>query len=360
MSALAIDTVCKNPACGKVFPTSRPDARYCSGACRVAVHRARQFLPPPTSWLDDSGAFDRKATVNGDGSTGLSNADLADKLVQIAHDGDGGAAKTGRRYYYLALSYGYIKPDMAATKEGTASRSAAYKRVTKILGKLRQTARLGWDMVLDLTRDLIRPLAYGSPREARASMRNFYDEDRWLGQKWFPVLVVEKDTLAPVCLPMADKWRALFASSRGYSSLTLQHDVAKALNERYARTKQWAIIYFVSDLDPSGLDLQRSWEEAMKQFGVRCIFERIGLTRDQVRDNRADSGMSLEDLSIEVKASDSRSASYIAQYGNRCWEADILPGAVIEAALDQDINSWLDHGMWNRRDAEIERARGLL
>ena len=75
-----------------------------------------------------------------------------------------------------------------------------------------------------------------------------------------------------------------FASSRGYGS-SPAHDVAQMLNRRYAKTGQWAKLYFVSDLDPSGLDLQRSWEEALANFGVHVFdyFVRIGLTRDQVR-----------------------------------------------------------------------------
>ena len=50
-------------------------------------------------------------------------------------------------------------------------------------------------------------------------MRRLYDEDRWLGQKYFPLLVVEKDTMEPVCKPMAERWQMPFASSRGYGSL---------------------------------------------------------------------------------------------------------------------------------------------
>ena len=249
---------------------------------------------------------------------------------------------------------------MSATDQGKASRLAAYKRVTDVLGKMRRNGLLDWDMVLDLTRELVEWQTFGSPREARAAMRNNYDEDRWLGQPFYPVLIVEKDTMEPVCRPMASRWQAKFASSRGYGSLTLQHDVAQALNERYAKTKQPAIIYFVSDLDPSGLDLQRSWEDALDNFDADYDLVRIGLTREQVRDNRADFGMSLENLSIEVKASDSRSANYIARHGDRCWEVDILPGAVIEAELETDIERRLDRGMWNCRDQEIERARQLL
>ena len=131
--------------------------------------------------------------------------------------------------------------------------------------------------------------------------------------------------------PIASRWQMPFASSRGYGSLTLQHDTAEMLNRRYARTKQRARVYFVSDLDASGLDLQRSWEDALDNFGVDYDIVRIGLTRDQVRDNVADSGMPLADLSIEVKASDSRSASYTARY-------DILLSAVIEAG-GEDIHA---------------------
>ena len=60
-----------------------------------------------------------------------------------------------------------------------------------------------------------------------------------------------------------------------------------------------------------------------------------------------------------VKNSDSRAASCIRRHGDICWEANILPGAVIEA-LDAHIGSWLDHDLWGRRISEIERARNLL
>jgi hypothetical protein len=123
------------------------------------------------------------------------------------------------------------------------------------------------------------------------------------------------------------------------------------------RRRQAAVILFVSDLDPSGLDLERAWREALDNFGVAYAdYVRIGLTREQV----ADPVLDIERLGISVKPSDSRSRSYIAQYGERCWEVDILPGAVIARAIDAAIGSWLDIELWRRRDAEIERARALL
>ena len=165
-------------------------------------------------------------------AAGLQRARDVERLIEIARDGDDGQPKTGRRFYYLALSYGYIQPDMSP--EGKASRDAAYKRVTKVLGVLRMQGRLAWDAVLDLTRELNQWQTYESPRQARAAMRRRYDEDRWLGQPHFPILIVEKDTLEPVCRPMASRWQMPFASSRGYGSLTLQHDVAEMLRDRHA------------------------------------------------------------------------------------------------------------------------------
>jgi hypothetical protein len=353
-------SICKNPACprqGKAFTHERAGAQYCSLNCRVAAHRQRQ-APAPLTWWNgkEPGLAATSRSLNSDGSAALSNAELGERLIKIAEQDDDGEAKTGRRFYYLALSYGYIQPDMSATDAGKKSRDAAYKRITHILGVLRMRDEIGWDMVLDLTRELDEWQTYTSPREARAALRDRYDEDRWVGQPYYPILIVEKDTLEPVCKPMAQGWQMPFASSRGYGSLTLQHDVAQMLRERHAKTGQRAKIFFISDLDPSGLDLQRAWEEALDNFRVEYKpIVRIGLTIEQVGtiDNaRLRQG-------IEVKEGDVRSASYIAEHGERCWETDILPAAAIEAALDADIRSWLDTKLWDRRAREIDRARAL-
>jgi hypothetical protein len=102
-------------------------------------------------------------------------------------------------------------------------------------------------------------------------VRRSYDEDRWLGQRYYPILIIEKDTLEPVCKPMAKRWQMPFASSRGYGSLKLQHDVAAVLHRRHSRSGQRTIVYFISDLDPSGLDLQRGWKKALENFAAPLV-----------------------------------------------------------------------------------------
>ena len=127
------------------------------------------------------------------------------------------------------------------------------------------------------------------------------------------------------------------------------------LIHRHARIGQRAKVYFVSDHDPSGLDLQRSWQEALGNFNAPVNeFARLGLTRGQVND------LDLRRFAIAVKPADSRSKTYIAEHGRDCWEVDVLPASALEAALEADIRSWFDSKQWARRSAEIERARELL
>jgi hypothetical protein len=353
-------TTCKH--CDKRFTPERAGAQYCSPACRTAAYRKRNAPLPAVDWTQADGRELRFSTApskaqNYDGKPALQLGKLAERLLEVAESGDDGEPKTGRRYFYLALSYGYIQPDMGDSAEAKKSRDAAYDRITDALGKLRKMGRLDWDMVLDLTRELDQWQIFSSPRGARVDMRKSYDEDRWRGQRRYPIFIVEKDTMEPVCRPMAMRWQMPFASSRGYSSLKLQHDVAELIKHRYALTGQMAIIYFVSDHDPSGFDLQRAWEEAMTNFGAQVLrFVRIGLTTEQVRDAALD----IERLAIAVKPSDSRSKAYIAEHGNRCWEADVLPAAVIQQALNAHIGSWLDEKKLRQREREIEQARALL
>src|ERR1700737_2874079 len=99
---------CRNPDCPRPsFDAPRADAQYCSHACRTAAYRKRAAPLPDTLWLGKRASF--RASANG---RGLSNAELADRLVELSESEDGGKPKTGRRFWYLALSHGYVNPGM--------------------------------------------------------------------------------------------------------------------------------------------------------------------------------------------------------------------------------------------------------
>jgi hypothetical protein len=333
-------TTCRH--CGELIIGARADTQY-HPSCRVAAWRLKQVLPPVPVWLGKAPTFE------------TANEELAGHLLDIAENADGGEPKTVRRFYYLALSHGYIDVDMSAGAAGEASRRAGYKKVQVVLRGLRYQGRLGWDQLLDLTRDVTEWQVYTSVREARAAMRERYTEDKWIGQPYYPILLVEKDTMEPICKPLARRWQIPFASSRGYASLTLEYDVAEILLRRqHQYPTQRAMVLFISDLDPSGLDLERRWKEVLADFDVEPAWKRLALTPAQV------ATAALRRLSIEVKPSDTRAEKYIAQYGDRCWEVDVLPSTTIERDLNNAIYAWLDIKQWKRRADEIEAARKRL
>jgi hypothetical protein len=78
-------TTCKT--CNGSFVPRRTGAQYCSAKCRVAAHRTRQKPEPEIVWVDGK----RRRLTD----------ELAEHLLLIAERDDGGAPKTGRRYYYL-------------------------------------------------------------------------------------------------------------------------------------------------------------------------------------------------------------------------------------------------------------------
>ena len=97
---------------------------------------------------------------------------------------------------------------MSATTAGKKSRDAAQQRITTNLGALRMAGRLGWDRCSISPVSWIasgRPTAHhATPARCYAAV---YDEDRWIGQPLYPVLIVEKDTLEPVCKPSRRRWQ---------------------------------------------------------------------------------------------------------------------------------------------------------
>ena len=180
--------------------------------CRLPCRRAsKRHAPlPSTFWIGKEPALSPiSRSLNADGTPALSNEEVGARLIEIAHRDDGGEPKTGRRYYYLALSYSYIMPDMSASDAGKKSRDAAYDRIRRTNGTL------GWDMVLDLS-ELDQWQMFSSPREARADLRKYYTEDRWLGQSHFPILIVEKDlwSLSVSRSPSAGRSQALAGQRR--------------------------------------------------------------------------------------------------------------------------------------------------
>ena len=94
--------------------------------------------------------------------------------------------------------------------------------------------------------------------------------------------------------------------------------------------------------------MPRSIVHKLHQFAVEYMFdlERIALNMDQVE---------LYDPPPNVaKESDNRYVTYVAEFGESCWELDALSPDVLIALIRSKIEEYRDEALWV---AALERER---
>lgn len=219
-----------------------------------------------------------------------------------------------------------------------------YRRVIAAMDWLRKAGELPFDDVEDRNRAIVRPFVFDDTDEARDWLREQYDEDRWNTQAYRLVIVIEKAALAGIVQPVADRWQVPFVAARGYSSLTLVHEVA--------RQYPGAEMLYAGDHDGSGQDMSRDWQDRLDGFHSLITVTTIALTRAQV------DAHSLPPA--PAKATDMRTAKYVAEHGTGVWELDALPPNVLEQLFEDAILARLDRAAWDLRAAEIEANRQLI
>jgi hypothetical protein len=168
--------------------------------------------------------------------------------------------------------------------------------------------------------------------------------DPWNKQGKHPVIWIEKDALAELVSDVARGFYVPVCVGRGYSSWTFVHDNLDALD-----SNPQALVLYLGDHDPSGMDIERSLQEAIEYFGVDFEMKRIALTHGLVQEYQL--------LPNPTKQADSRSATYIQQYGDQCWELDALDPTVLKALVTQAIEAEIDKDAWTQVESENQTRR---
>jgi len=256
---------------------------------------------------------------------------------------------TVRQIYYRLISDPYnLFPN-------TRSCYASFDRV---LVKARERGDIDEKRIEDRTRQTIGG-DYGWPDPdsfLNDVLDNFssswqdYQKEIWLSQQFKLEVWVEKDALAGVVNQAAKPYRVLVFPSRGYSSYTKMKDAIQRLS--YYDDKQRVILH-LADHDPSGIDMTDDLIRRFKKYGGDSIrIERIALNFDQVKKFNLRPN--------PVKKADSRSSSYVMQYGHDCWELDALPPDELQNIVKRAIEKYIDPNAWQEKLEEIRKERKFL
>jgi len=200
-------------------------------------------------------------------------------------------------FYYL-----YSKALIPNTK-------SAYKQLSSKLVEARKQGRYNWDFLEDKTRVVLGSLDdnrfYDKALDRFQQDLNSKLEDlnlekmleetfdyltpsfyvgKWAEQPHAVEIWIEKEALASTIQAWCGGWGVPIRVNRGYSSWTFIYHNVGSLRSHLTDHKK-IIVYYLGDLDPSGVDIQRFLQEALEYFEVdpeQVELQRLAVTPQQV------------------------------------------------------------------------------
>ena len=247
-----------------------------------------------------------------------------------------------RQLYYQLVS-GNVIPNSAKS----------YTNLVNLIGDARLAGLIDWDAIVDRSRATEANSHWSSPKDIIATCAQQFRYDLWGNQPCYVEVVVEKQALEGVLVPVCGFLDIPFTASKGYCSLSTLYEMA----QRYlAATDKDLYLLHLADHDSSGVDMTRDLESRLDTllgpFGVCVNVQRLALNLDQVEAYGLPPN--------PAKVTDTRARGYIRQYGHDSWELDALPPEVIADLVREAVLSLRDPDLWDVAVAEQDQARRRL
>ena len=218
-----------------------------------------------------------------------------------------------------------------------------YDRLGKIVTRLRRAEILPYEWLIDNMRSTQKPSSWTGLNDFVDTVRQAYRKDFWNALPGCVHILCEKDAIAGTVSPVTAEYDVALSPIRGYCSLTYVNEIATLWN----RIDKPIHAYYIGDFDPSGFDLERDLRDKLSEFcDADFQWTRLGVTAEDFDE--------FDLLPLAVKATDSRSKTFIAQHGSKCAEIDAVPANELRQRIRDAIESHIDTTEWNRL-AEIEQ-----
>lgn len=152
-----------------------------------------------------------------------------------------------------------------------------------------------------------------------------YRRDVWGGQVGYLEVWLEKDALSGIFERALNPYGVTLNVGRGYDSWSSIYEAS----ERYGDGTV-TVLYF-GDFDPSGEDMVRSLVDRLGFFDCYAPIEKVALTVEDIE--------RYELPPNPAKRTDTRSAAFIARYGDQAVELDALPPDVLEGLIIAEVEA---------------------
>lgn len=257
-----------------------------------------------------------------------------------------------RQLYYQLVARDYIPNSVNS-----------YKRIGGIVSDARDAGLIDWDSIEDRGRVPHLPAAWESPAEIVKAAAQQFRVDRWKGQENYIEVMVEKDALSGILLPVCQRLHVRFTANKGYSSSTAMFDAGQRIREVLVNRDscvQKVHIFYFGDHDPSGLDMTRDIKERLIQYS--------GIDFEEQEDSFSIHRLALNWNQVEewkpppnpAKETDSRFAGYQVEFGDESWELDAVEPATLAGLVEENIQGLIDSDTWNAVAKREEKMKKEL
>ena len=229
----------------------------------------------------------------------------------------------------------------------------SYKNVGNLVSEARLAGLIDWNMISDRGRGIVHNSHWESPADIVRSAAYSFQIDHWKNQPCYVEVMVEKQALEGVLIPVCRELDVPFSANKGYSSSSALYNAGKRYQWKEEDGKRLFVLY-LGDHDPSGIDMSRDVADRLFLFagGRSVTVQRLALNMDQVEEMKPPENPD--------KITDSRAAGYIKKFGNSSWELDAIEPRRLAQLVRDAVMGVLDMDEWERSHKAQEGMRKEL
>jgi hypothetical protein len=221
--------------------------------------------------------------------------------------------------------------------------NTGYKSLDAKIVQMRKDGVIPWGFFAIKRGRSYEAVPYFSPKDwADASIKELkeaskdYQFPRWLGQKNYVEVWIEKDGLLGALRSWLAESDVTVRAPQGYGAWefikSATDDIHRILKQRPDIKK--VTIFYLGDLDPSGKDIPRFMhEDALDHFGLECDFIELALDPDQVQEYELPPLPESPEVLEKIRR-DVRLKGYLAEYGEVFCELDAFFALHTQEARD--------------------------
>lgn len=260
-----------------------------------------------------------------------------------------------RQLYYqlVATAYDELPDEWIDPETGSKNNTGSYKKIGDLVNNGRLAGVLDWSMLKDRGRSVDRLPTWDNPVDRLEWAAKTHRLDKWQFQPMAPWVMIEKQALEGVMIPICRKLEIPFIANKGYSSASSMYEIGREM--RYARLSQGrdVIVLYLGDHDPSGLDMTNDVKTRLEMFSEGYVeIKRLALNMDQIQLYNPPPN--------PAKETDSRYKSYRDEWGQECWELDALTPNILIDLVSGAVNEILDEDAWEEAlDRQKEEKKQL-